>query len=277
MLTRPCADGHPVAPLCDDPDVGERLVVEVTGGPLDVDVRRGPAGGPPLVWLHEGLGSIDLWRGVPDEVAERLGGRTTVVYSRHGYGRSGPATLPRPVDYMHREADVVLPELLAALGIERPILVGHSDGASIALLHAGAGHDVAALVCLAPHVFVEPESVAGVEAARQRFETSDLAERMRRFHTDPTATFLGWNDVWRSEAFRSWNIEERLPGISAPVLLVQGLDDEYGTIAQIDAIGAGVRGPVERLVLDGVGHAPQFEARAVVVDGVARFAAQPLS
>ena len=126
------------------------------------------------------------------------------------------------------------------------MLVGHSDGASIALLHAGAGHDVAALVLLAPHVFVEDVSVTSIAGAREAFATTDLRERLGRYHDDPEATFRGWNDVWLSPAFRAWNIEDRLPAITAPVLLVQGADDPYGTTAQLDAIAAGVHGPVER-------------------------------
>lgn len=172
---------------------------------------------------------------------------------------------------MHQEADVVLPELLDVLGVDRPVLVGHSDGASIALLYAGSGRAVDAVVCIAPHVFVEPESIAGIDAARAQFDSSDLANRMGRHHDDPVATFRGWNDVWASEAFHSWNIEDRLSAISAPVLLAQGTDDQYGTLAQLDAIEAGVSGRCERLVIDGAGHAPQLEQRAIVVDGIGRF------
>ena len=243
----------------------------MTGGRLDVVTTLGRSGSPTLVFLHEGLGSIDLWRGFPDDVAARAGEASTVVFSRHGYGRSAPAPLPRPVGYMHHEADVVLPELLDVLGVDRPILVGHSDGASIALLYAGSGRAVAAVVCIAPHVFVEPESVTGIAAARVQFESSDLAAKMGRYHDDPVGTFCGWNDVWASEAFRSWNIEDRLSMISAPILLAQGTEDQYGTLAQLDAIEAGVAGSCERLVIDGAGHAPQLERRAVVVDGIGEF------
>lgn len=259
------------ARTCDHAAVGERMYVDVPGGRLEVDVTSGDRSRPPVVFLHEGLGSIDLWRGFPDELAAKAGDPPVVVYSRHGYGRSAPARMPRPVDYMHHEADVVLPELLAALGIERPVLVGHSDGASIALLHAGAGHDVTRIVCIAPHVFVEPESIAGVASAREAFEGADMARRMRLYHDDPVATFRGWNDVWASEEFRSWNIEDRLPGITAPVLVVQGLGDQYGTVEQVERIEAGVGGPTERLVLEGAGHAPHLDERARVGDAIAGF------
>jgi len=251
--------------------VGDRTAVDLAGGPIEYDLRIGDAALPAVVFLHEGLGCIDLWRGVPDDVRAAAGDPTVLVYSRHGYGRSGPAALPRPVSYMHREADIVLPAVLDRLGIDRPVLVGHSDGASIALAYAGAGHDVAALVCIAPHVFVEDETIGGIEAARAAFETTDLADKLGRYHADPVATFRGWNDVWLSDAFRSWSIEDRLSGVDAPVLVVQGTDDDYGTLAQLDAIEQGVQGRVERLVIEGAGHAPHLDARGEVVAAIAGF------
>jgi pimeloyl-ACP methyl ester carboxylesterase len=245
-------------------------MLDVPGGPIEYELVPGAGERPCLVFLHEGLGSIDLWRDLPEAIADALGGWTRLVYARHGYGASAPAELPRPVSYMHHEADVVLPAVLDALGIERPVVVGHSDGASIALLYAGGGHPVTGLVCLAPHVFVEPESVAGIEEARRLFESTPLADRMARYHVDPVATFRGWNDVWLSDEFRSWDITDRLARIDAPVLLIQGSDDQYGTFAQLDAIAAGVSGPVEQVRIDGAGHAPHFDARDVVVRSVVR-------
>jgi pimeloyl-ACP methyl ester carboxylesterase len=226
---------------------------------------------PPLVFLHEGLGSIAQWRSFPDDVRRDTSGPATVVYSRHGYGSSVVVEHPRTPDYMHREADVVLPELLAQLGIERPVLIGHSDGASIALLHAGAERPVGGLVLLAPHVFVEDRSIAGIEAARVAFAETDLAERLARYHDDAESTFRGWNDVWLSAEFRSWNIEDRLPAIDCPVLLVQGADDQYGSLAQLDAIERGVTGPCRRVVLTGVGHSPHLEAPEPTTDAVVAF------
>lgn len=249
----------------------ERSFIDVDGGPIEYVLTAGEPGSPVLVFLHEGLGSIDLWRGAPAAIAAAAGGPPTLVYARHGYGRSGPSVMPRPVTYMHHEADVVLPALLTALGVDRPLLIGHSDGASIALLYAGAGHTVAALACLAPHVFVEDESIAGISAARDAFVSSDMAAKLGRYHVDPEATFWGWNDVWLSDDFREWTIEGRLPAIVAPTLLVQGTDDQYGTLAQLDAIESGVRGPVERLVIEGAGHAPHLDARTEVVAALARF------
>lgn len=253
--------------------VGERVFVDIARGPIECELTVGDPDLAPWVFLHEGLGSVDLWRGFPDDVRSASGGPTTLVYARHGHGRSAPADLPRPVSYMHHEADVVLPALLDRLGIERPVLVGHSDGASIALLYAGGGGDVRGVVCIAPHVFVEDETIAGIAAARVTFETTEMAERLGRYHDDPVATFRGWNDVWLSAEFRHWNIEDRLSGIQAPTLLVQGTDDDYGTLAQLDAIERGVRGRCTRLVVDGAGHAPHLDASDDVVAAIAEFAA----
>jgi pimeloyl-ACP methyl ester carboxylesterase len=211
------------------------------------------------VFLHEGLGSAALWRDFPRRVAEAVGRPTTLVYSRLGYGRSAPVARPRPVTYMHDEALEVLPSLLEETGIDRPVLVGHSDGASIALIHAGAGFAVHALVLLAPHVFVEDRSIAGIEAATVAYEHGDLRRRLARHHDDVDGAFRGWNDVWLSPSFRSWDITGVLPAITCPVLVVQERDDPYGTLAQVDAIERGVSGPVERLVLPGSGHSPHLD------------------
>ena len=230
----------------------------------------GKGKGPELVFLHEGLGSMGLWRGFPDDLVQATGCRG-LVYSRAGHGWSDPLRERRTPDFMHHEALVVLPRLLEELGVVAPILIGHSDGASIALIHAGAGHRVSGLVLLAPHVFVEPESIAQIEAARVRFETSDLVERMARHHLDPHSTFHGWNDIWLDPAFRDWNIEDSLPHIHCPVLLIQALDDEYGTMAQLDAIEGGLSEPVERLVLPAGGHSPHLTNRERVTKVVTEF------
>ena len=250
-------------------------MITVDGAALDAVLTPAALGrdtDPTIVFLHEGLGSIELWRGFPAAVREATGRPATLVYSRAGYGRSGPAVLPRPVDYMHHEADVVLPELLAAFGIERPLLIGHSDGASIALLYAGAGHAVAGLVLLAPHVFVEDVTVEAIAAARDDYATTDLRRRMARYHDDVDATFRGWNDIWLDPTFRAWNIEDRLPAITAPVLLVQGDADPFGTIAQLDAIEKQVAGDARRVEVPGARHSPHLDAPDVTLDAVAAFA-----
>ena len=237
---------------------------------LDIELTLGDAARPPLVFLHEGLGSLGLWRSFPVDVCAAYGNPTALVYSRAGYGRSPVVREPRAVDYMHREALDVLPALLAEHAIDRPVLVGHSDGASIALIHAGAGHAVGGVVVIAPHVFVEDVSIAGIDAARRAYcddDGGDLRDRLARHHDDVDATFRGWNDVWLSPAFRSWNIESYLPGITAPVLAIQGRDDTYGTLAQLDAIEAGVRGRCERFVVDGGGHVLHTGPHAPLVVG----------
>ncbi len=243
-----------------------------------IDYRDEAGGAPPLVFLHEGLGSIALWRSFPDDVRAAAGGPRTVVYSRPGYGRSSAVAPPWPVTYMHHEALGVLPEFLARLGIERPVLVGHSDGASIALIHAGARHLVSGLVLLAPHVFVEDRSIAGIEAAREAFLSSPLRDRLDRYHDDVDSTFWGWNGAWLSPAFRSWNIEGYLAAVDAPVLAIQGADDEYGTAAQLDAIAAGIgRGLVERVMLPGRGHVLHTGDATDVVALVAGFVSRAAS
>jgi pimeloyl-ACP methyl ester carboxylesterase len=231
----------------------------VTAGGRELEYRwagSGPAAAPCLVFLHEGLGSVSLWRDFPDRLASATGLRA-LVFSRSGYGRSEPATLPRPVRYMHEEALTVLPELLAQLEIGRHLLVGHSDGASIALIHAGgtAAQNLAGLALLAPHVFNEELCVASIRAARSAYETGDLRDRLKRHHADVDNAFWGWNRIWLDPEFRHWNIEEYLAAIRAPVLAIQGHDDEYGTVAQIEAIEAQVPG-ARTLLLENCRHSP---------------------
>jgi len=247
--------------------------IDVAGHRLECVRIGGAKTAPTLVFLHEGLGSVALWKDFPARVAAATG-CPALVYSRAGYGRSSPAALPRAPDYMHVEALTVLPALLDRLGIEEPILVGHSDGASIALLHAGSGkRPVRALVALAPHVFVEDMSIASIDEVRRQYETTDLREKLARRHADPDAAFRGWNDIWLAPAFRRWNIEGCLPGVRCPLLLIQGRDDEYGSAAQLDAIERQVGGTVARLELADCRHSPhrdQPEATlAAIVDFVA--------
>lgn len=251
--------------------VEDRLKIELGDGAIEYELTQGGAGSPPLVFLHEGLGSIDLWRDVPARIRAAVGDPTSLVYARYGHGGSDPAPMPRPVTYMHHEADVVLPALLDRLGCRRPVLIGHSDGASIALLHAGASFEVAGIVAIAPHVFVEDVSVAAIRRIRESAPSTGLVHRLGRYHRDPVATFFGWNDVWLRDEFRSWNIEERLASIGAPILLVQGTGDEYGSLAQLDAIEGGAAGPTERLIVDDAGHSPHLDQADLVVGRVATF------
>lgn len=233
----------------------------------------GPRGGsgPVLVFLHEGLGSIELWRDFPDTIAERTG-CATLVYSRYGYGRSDPLKESRKVDYLHHEALDVLPEVLDACDITNPVLIGHSDGASIALLLAGARlRPVRGAVAMAPHVFVEDITIAGIEKAKAAWAEGGLARALARYHDDAEGAFRGWNEAWLAPEFRAWNIEEYLPGIRCPLLTIQGVDDEYATLAQIDAIERQVSGPFERLDLPECRHTPWRDQPDMVADAITRF------
>ncbi|WP_158889182.1 alpha/beta fold hydrolase [Amycolatopsis anabasis] len=243
--------------------------IELRNGPIEYRWIDGDPALPPLVFLHEGLGCVALWSRFP-EWAARATGRAALVYSRYGYGSSAPAKAPRPVGYLHEEADRVLPELLTASRIDRPVLIGHSDGASIALLHA-ASHPVSAVVALAPHVFVEPETLAGITAATDAYRAGSLARRLARYHDDPDGTFWSWAEVWLSPEFRDWNLENLLPGIDRPVLLIQGEQDQYGTVRQLEAIERGVSGPVKRVELADCGHAPHLAHPGTTVAAVADF------
>jgi pimeloyl-ACP methyl ester carboxylesterase len=229
---------------------------------------------PALVFLHEGLGSAALWKTVPDRVAEATG-CPALVFSRYGYGKSDRITAPRGVDYMHREALETLPDVLSQLGVSNPILIGHSDGASISIIHAGAGKwPVRGLVAMAPHVFVEDITVTSIAQAKVTFQTTDLGQKLGRYHDDPVATFWGWNDIWLHPDFRRWNIESYLLRIACPVLLIQGADDQYGTLAQIDAIAGQVRGPVEQVILRDCAHSPHVDQKEATLEAIAGFVAR---
>ncbi len=229
---------------------------------------------PTLVLLHEGLGSVSMWRDFPARLAAATGCRT-LVYSRYGYGQSDILEEAFKPDFMHREARQALPELLARLKIDKPLLVGHSDGASIALLHASDGpHAVAGLVAMAPHCFVEDISIRSIEAARLAFESTDLPVKLAKHHRDARRTFYGWNDIWLHPDFRSWNIEDCLQKIRCPILAIQGEDDEYGTMAQIEAVARqAIASPaVELLKLADCRHSPHRDQTLAVIEAIGRFA-----
>jgi pimeloyl-ACP methyl ester carboxylesterase len=245
--------------------------VQVGGRRIEVAEWPGDALARPLVLLHEGLGSVGLWRGFPEALADATG-RKVIAFSRYGHGRSDPPPEPRTPAFFHEEALDVLPELLRGLGVETPLLVGHSDGASIALIHAGR-HAVDGIVLLAPHVFVEDITIAAIREARAAFDSGGLRERMARHHDDPCAAFDGWCDVWLDPAFRTWSLEPDAELVDCPTLLIQGADDPYGTLEQLDRIEARVRGPVERLVLPG-GHSSHLEQPEAVVEAIAAFSAR---
>ncbi len=253
----------------------ERVQVDGVG----IEYRRiAPtrSGLPTLVFLHEGLGCAATWRDYPDQLAAATG-CGAVVYSRAGYGGSDPVDLPRPLSYMHDEGREVLPRLLEALDISDAVLVGHSDGASIAIVYAGAtsGARLHALVLEAAHVFLEQHGLATIVAAVSRYEAGDLREKLARYHgANVDVAFWGWHDAWTDPGFETWNLEEFLPAIAVPTLVIQCRDDPYGTMAQVDAIERGAGGPVERLELDGCGHFPHLRQRAAVLEAVAEFVAR---
>jgi pimeloyl-ACP methyl ester carboxylesterase len=232
-----------------------------------------PGDSPSLVFLHEGLGSAQAWLKFTESVAEATG-CGALVYSRAGYGSSDPADLPFPVRFMHDEALSALPEVLDSLGIHDAILVGHSDGASIALIHAagpGAGR-IRALALEAPHSFVEPVTVASIAALPERFHQSDLRWKLERLHGANTdRIFQGWTEVWLRPEFAVWSIEDLLPAVTCPVLVIQGEQDEYGTVRQVEALTGKVQGPVETLLLSDCGHAPHRDRREETLAAIVRF------
>ena len=227
-----------------------------------------------LVFLHEGLGSIPQWKGFPDAVC-RASGRRGLVYERWGFGGSDRLVLPRPLNYMSIEAEEGLPEVLDICGIARPILIGHSDGASIALLFAAAFPErAAACISMAAHVFVEDITLAGIRGVVVRWESGDLRDRLVRYHGDNTDTvFRGWAETWLRPGFRDWIMADRLPRVICPVLVMQGEDDEHGSASQVEAIAGGVSGPVEAVLIPNCGHSPHLQAREAVLSRITAFLA----
>lgn len=261
--------------MAETSPVRKKLTLSIAGKNLEAE-HHGPSteNAPTIVMLHEGLGSVSAWRDWPAELARETG-FGVFVYSRAGYGKSDPVTLPRPVSYMHHEADVVLPEILTRTKIHECILLGHSDGASISILHAGSKTrhaSVKGIAVMSPHVFCETISVTAIEAARVAYETTDLRSRLAKYHRDVDNAFWGWNGVWLNPDFMKWNIEDRLPGIDVPTLMIQEDHDPYGTLAQLDAIERGVSGSRNKLILPGNGHAPQKDCHAETTHAVIDFA-----
>ena len=251
--------------------------LHVAGAPLRIEYEwvgpQVPAAAV-MVFLHEGLGSVAMWRDFPAHLCEALGLRG-LVYSRPGYGRSTPRAAGEKwgPDFMHRQAREVLPALLRELGVERPWLFGHSDGGSIALLHAAAFPDaLRGAIVLAPHILVEEVSVTSIAKARETYLHTDLRQKLGRYHDDPDSAFWGWNDVWLSAAFRGWSIEDEIAAIRCPLLAVQGLDDEYGTLEQIRGIARRV--PQTRLLeLPQCGHSPHKDQPEKLIGAVKAFVA----
>jgi pimeloyl-ACP methyl ester carboxylesterase len=225
---------------------------------------------PTIVMMHEGLGSIAMWKDFPEQLAQATGCRV-LIYSRYGHGKSERLGEKRTVDFMHHEAQVVLPELLRQFEINQPILLGHSDGASIALIYAGTHpQQVRALVLEAPHVFVEDSGLRSIANIRTLFESTDLPQKLGRYHDHVEAVFRGWNDIWLDPEFRRWNIEQYLDAITCPVLVIQGENDEYGTQAQVESIRRNIPG-TQALILPRCGHSPHRDHPTQTVEAIANF------
>jgi len=229
--------------------------------------------GPTLVFLHEGLGCVALWKEFPRQIAKATG-CPVLSYSRAGYGGSDACALPRPLSFMHDEAQQVLPKILAAADIRQAVLIGHSDGASIALIHAGSVTDqrLRGLILMAPHVFVEKLTLSSIRQAKTDFETTDLRRKLARYHGDNIdCAFWGWNQAWLDAKFVDWNLEEYLPKIEIPVLLIQGEADNYGTLHQLQSINYGLANQPEQVVLPDCGHSPFRDRPAETLQAILRF------
>jgi pimeloyl-ACP methyl ester carboxylesterase len=232
-----------------------------------------PSEAPTIVMLHEGLGCLALWRDFPEKVAEAAG-FGVFVYSRAGYGDSDLAELPRPLDYMTREAVDVLPDVLDGFRFKRGILLGHSDGATISAIYAGSVEDyrVRGLILMAPHFFTEDMGLAEIAMAKEAFEKTDLRERMAKYHRDPENTFRGWNDAWLDPGFKAWNVAEVIDYLRVPALVIQGCQDQYGTIAQVLEIETRSYAPVDVEMFDDCRHSPQSDQPEKTLAAIKEFA-----
>jgi pimeloyl-ACP methyl ester carboxylesterase len=236
-----------------------------------------PGDAPTLILLHEGLGCVGMWGDFPDKL-QKATGCGAFVTSREGYGQSSPAKLPRPLSFMHREAQDTLPKILDAIGFQCGLLVGHSDGASIAAIYSGShqDHRVGGIVLIAPHFIVEDATIVSIAEMRRAYDSTDLRARLARYHADVDATVHGWSDVWLKGDFRKWDLTEFLAYIRVPVLIVQGEGDQYGTVRQIEIAQEECYCPVEVALLPGAKHVPQREAPEATMKAVSEFVARVL-
>ena len=254
--------------------LSESGFLDIGGQPLEYSmIGPRPDRAPTIVMLHEGLGCVGMWNDFPDKLANATGAGV-FVYSRAGYGQSSPVQLPRPLTYMHDEARETLPKLLAAIGFKRGLLLGHSDGASIAAIYAGSiqDHRIRGLILIAPHFFVEDISITSIRQAKAAYAQTDLRTKLARWHKDPDNAFRGWNDAWLDPQFREWNTTTELAYIRVPILIVQGEGDQYGTVKQIEVAQEECYCPVDVALLSGAQHAPQREAPDATLKAVSDFA-----
>jgi len=245
--------------------INEKILESVWHGPAPEDA-------PTLIFLHEGLGSVSMWKDFPQKLSQQTG-CGALVYSRFGYGKSEKCELPRSLNFMHEEGLQVLPEILAECRVQQYILVGHSDGASIALIHAGSdsADKLLGMVNEAPHVFCESLTISSIQKLREHFNSGNLRERLKKHHKDIDLTFNGWADVWLNPEFTNWNIESSLPRIKVPQLIIQGNDDEYGTSAQVEAIVRQSGGSVETCFLENCGHSPHRDQQSQTLKVMTEF------
>jgi pimeloyl-ACP methyl ester carboxylesterase len=234
-----------------------------------------PADAPTLVLLHEGLGSVALWRDFPQALVDATG-FGVLAYSRAGYGASDPVDLPRPLDYMTREAEQSLGDVLDAAGIEHAILLGHSDGATIATIYAGSVSDmrIRSLILMAPHFFTEPGGLGAIRSAGDAYKNGDLKQKLAKYHSNVDVAFRGWHDAWTDPKFETWNVGDSIDHLRIPVLAIQGRDDPYGTLAQIEEIETRIYSPVETAILDNCGHAPHVDQPHATLDAIREFCAR---
>ena len=269
--SRPCNAAHAVRIVTTLSPTG---ALSIDGAELEYRmIGPAPDAAPTIVMLHEGLGSVGLWGDFPDRL-QAATGMGVFAYSRSGYGASSPVKLPRPVDYMHREALEVLPKVLEAVGFRRGLLVGHSDGASIATIYTGGiqDHRIRGLVLMAPHFIVEDISVRSIAEIKTAYEQGELKAKLARWHRNVDNAFHGWNGAWLDPAFRDWDISEYLAYIRVPVAIVQGANDQYGTIRQIEIAREACYCPVDISLIAGAGHSPHREAAETTLATIADFA-----
>ena len=250
--------------------------IEADGKRLEISTWGPPPGtAPTIVMLHEGLGCVALWRAFPEILANATGWGVC-AYSRAGYGHSDRAALPRKITYMTHEAAIVLPQVLSAIGFQSGVLLGHSDGATIAAEYLGEQEDmrVRGLILMAPHFFTEPEGLAEIDRALTTYETTDMRARMGRYHADPDHTFHGWRDAWLTPAFADWNVSDCIDYFRVPVLAIQGRQDQFGSLAQIEEVAARSYAPVELEVIEDCRHAPHLEQADIVRDLISDYLAR---